>query len=87
MSGSDLAMALEAITAMKDGTLPGGEELLPGCVDQPPPQLGGVSNRPFRDRSQSVTESGSIRCFQQRERKIGQDWSGCINAYDERYND
>ena len=42
MFDPDLAMALETITAMKDGTLPGGEELLPGCVDQLPAQVGGV---------------------------------------------
>jgi hypothetical protein len=42
ISDPDLVTVLELITAVKDGTLAGGPELLPGDVDQLPPQLGGV---------------------------------------------
>jgi hypothetical protein len=45
-------MVLETITAMSGGTLAGGAELLPGAVDQLPPQLGvvvlGVSAKPLK---------------------------------------
>src|SRR5260370_22071525 len=40
-----LETRLEAMTAMKDGTLAGGAGLLPGPVVQLPPQLGGVALR------------------------------------------
>src|SRR5437867_5941239 len=38
----DLETLLEAMTAMKEGTVAGGAGLLPGLVVQLPPQLGGV---------------------------------------------
>src|SRR5437879_2010682 len=38
----DLVTGLEAITAMKGGTLAGGPELFPGSVIQLPPQVGGA---------------------------------------------
>src|SRR2546422_6148765 len=42
MVGPDLVTGLEAITAMKGGTLAGGPELFPGSVIQLPPQVGGA---------------------------------------------
>jgi hypothetical protein len=38
--GPDFVIELDAITAMYDGMLAGGPELLPGSLVQAPPQLG-----------------------------------------------
>src|SRR6266852_5659672 len=40
--GVVMAVKLEAITAMKEGTVAGGPELFPGSVIHVPPQAGGV---------------------------------------------
>src|SRR2546425_1897190 len=49
MVAPDLVIELEAITAMKGGTLSGGFELFPGRLVQIPPQVcGAVSAKPLK---------------------------------------
>jgi len=50
MVSPDLEIALDAITAMKEGTLSGGFELFPGSLVQFPPQLcGAVVANPLKE--------------------------------------
>ena len=44
MVAPDLVIELEAITAMKGGTLSGGFELFPGRLVQLPPQICGAAS-------------------------------------------